>query len=73
MLARRTDKERLERSVTCLGPGEADPPDSLFATGDEAEAGLAPKKRNRLDGELFDESRLHGVTTQTEERDRAFQ
>ena len=26
-----------------LGPGEADPPDSLFTTGDEAEAGLAPK------------------------------
>ncbi len=31
-----------------LSTGEADPPDSLFATGDEAEAGLAPKERNRL-------------------------
>ena len=27
-----------------LGTGEVDPPDSLFATGDEA--GLAPKERN---------------------------
>ena len=26
-----------------LEPFEADPPDSLFATGDEAEEGLAPK------------------------------
>ena len=26
-----------------LGPLEADPPDSLFATGDEAQEGLAPK------------------------------
>ena len=48
-------------------------PHSLFATGDEAEEGLAPKERNRLDGEWFDESRLHGVTTQTEEGDGDFQ
>jgi len=56
-----------------LSTGEADPPDSLFATGDEAEAGLAPKERNRLDGEWFDESSLHGVATQIEEGDRTFQ
>lgn len=52
---------------------DARPPDSLFATGAEAEAGFAPKERNRLDGKLFDESSLHGVTTQTEEGDRGFQ
>ena len=56
-----------------LGTGEVDPPDSLFATGDEAEAGLAPKERNRLDREWFDESSLHGVTTQTKEGDGDFQ
>ena len=52
---------------------DARPPDSLFATGDEAEAGLAPKERNHLDGKWFDVSSLHGITTQTKQGDGDFQ